>query len=90
MKLREHENIVGAWAERCVGPGWSNRLIWVCIRSALDCSHRVDALQPEEHPDPGAFGIYAAASEAMISDAIAATVKPKRRRASRAGRGEGP
>lgn len=49
MNLGPHDHIVGAWAEAPSGPGWSNRLIWVCIRSALDGSHRVDAMQPEEH-----------------------------------------
>lgn len=48
MRIGEHDHVVGVWAESPSGPGWSNQLIWVCIRSSWDGSHRVDALQPEE------------------------------------------
>ncbi len=51
MTLGPHDHVVGAWADAPCGPGWSNRLVWVCVRSALDGAHRVDALQPEEQSE---------------------------------------
>jgi hypothetical protein len=83
MTLGEHENIIGAWAESPSGPGWSNQLIWVCIRDSWDGKFRVDAFQPEEFTAEmhTAFKIGVAVSNALIGLAIMAAKrsKPKRK-----------
>lgn len=68
MTLSEHEIIVGAWAEAPSGPGWSNRLIWVCIYDGTTGRHRVDALQPREQSEEilSAFEMHRASSDALI------------------------
>lgn len=93
MRLGEHDHIVGAWAEAPSGPGWSNRLVWVCIRSAWDGSHRVEALQPEEQSEEilSAFGVLLASSSLLLgavrrlSDGVTAPPgkRPKRLRRAR-------
>ena len=39
--------VVAAWAERCNGPGWNNRVVWYLWRDA-NMQHHVDCLQPAE------------------------------------------
>lgn len=83
MKLGEHDHIVGAWAEAPSGPGWSNRLLTVCIRNALDGRHRVEAFQPDEQTAQFqyAFSVLVAASGVMMAEAVAACSRqPKKRR----------
>ena len=46
-ELTEDESIVTAWGERCSGPGWSNRLVWILVREGSG-KLRIDCLQPEE------------------------------------------
>jgi hypothetical protein len=91
MKLDEHDHVVGAWAEAPSGPGWSNRVVWLCIRSALDGRHRVEALQPEEHgPNiPGAWRMYLAASDSLMADVRALMLTQTKPRASRPQRERG-
>jgi hypothetical protein len=83
MTLGEHENIIGAWAENPSGPGWSNQLIWVCIRDSWDGKFRVGAFQPEEFSSEmnHIFKIGVSASNALLSAAISAAKrrKPKRK-----------
>jgi hypothetical protein len=69
MNLGPDDQVVGAWAEAPTGPGWSNRVVLVCIRNGLDGSHRVDALQPEEQTPEIAvlFRTACAVSEDLIA-----------------------
>lgn len=48
MRLHEGETIVAAWAEKCSGPGWQNRVVWVLVRTANKASLRIEAIQPQE------------------------------------------
>ncbi len=77
MIIGEHDYVMGAWAESAAGPGWSNRLIWVCIRSALDGSYRMDCFQPEEQT-PGMLAIYSIAN--VVSAQLTAECKREARR----------
>lgn len=82
--IEPHEVIVGAWAEACSGPGWSNRLLWVCLRNTHDGSYRIAGFQPEEQTRDmaNAFGICEAASRFMLYEARVAmsSIKPKKKR----------
>ena len=81
MKLSKTEHIVGVWAEKAAGPGWSNQLVWVCIRDQLDGSYRVDALQPDEQTKmcQDMFSVFHASFEALMFEVVAA-VHPKVRK----------
>lgn len=69
MKLRKHDAIIAAWAERASGPGWSNSPVWAVIRSALDGSHRVECIQPDEQTRDMAalYAVSEAAHRAMTA-----------------------
>jgi hypothetical protein len=47
VKLNAGDYIVTAWAEFAVGPGWSNRIVWVLIRE-VGGKLRLECLQPGE------------------------------------------
>ncbi len=84
MILSEHETIIGAWAETPSGPGWSNRLIWVCIYDGATGRHRVDALQPKEQSEEilSAFSMHVASSDALrvaVERLAVRETKPARR-----------
>jgi hypothetical protein len=67
VKLKQHETVMSAWAERCAGPGWANQVVWVLLRDGADGSYRLAAIQPEEQTAEIAhlFGVSSAAFEAM-------------------------
>ena len=48
ITLAETERVIAAWAERCSGPGWSNRLIHVLIRHDGGGAMRIVYVQPHE------------------------------------------
>ncbi len=78
MTLSEYEQIVGAWCEAPSGPGWRNRLVWVCIRDGATGTHRVDAIQPEDQDEEMVliFRFCLVASDAL--NAAVQNWKPRR------------
>jgi hypothetical protein len=48
MYDRTQWNVVTAWAEKVKGPGWSNSVILVLLRSKGDCELQIISLQPDE------------------------------------------
>ena len=67
MNIKKGESIVIAWAESYSGPGWSNQLVRVIIRS-LDGGLREEAFQPQEQTNEMRvlFSISQAAASSMI------------------------
>jgi hypothetical protein len=49
--LGPYDVVIAAWADSAAGPGWANQPVWVCVRSQLDGSHRIECLQPNEQGD---------------------------------------
>jgi hypothetical protein len=45
--MNDGDQIVVAWSENVNGPGWSNQIIWVLIRSRGG-DLREDSIQPSE------------------------------------------
>jgi hypothetical protein len=41
--------LIGTTAEECAGPGWTNKPLWVHIRT-VDGKLRTECLQPEDQP----------------------------------------
>lgn len=52
--IKSNEHVVTAWCERCRGPGWSNRLVWVLLREDGTCNTCTlrRALPTETEPVP--------------------------------------
>lgn len=67
ITLSRDEVVIAAVPERCSGPGWQNRLIWVHIKNYATNEIRQEAIQPEQQT-PGmvsAFDVCAAAHSLM-------------------------
>ena len=77
MKLKKGESIVTAWAEYVSGPGWSNQLVWVVIRTPD--GFREDCIQPEDQTPEmkWLFSISSAANRSMVAAVKAVPIKPK-------------
>ena len=58
--------IVTAWAEKCRGPGWSNRPIWYL--HYVSGVPTVDAIQPQDQTEEmhRLFNICEAANDALL------------------------
>lgn len=74
--LHEGESVVTAWAERCSGPGWSNSVVWVLLRSR-DFKLRIIGLQPGEQTEGlrAMFGVSAVLQESVRAEAESALVR---------------
>ena len=50
---RKHDSlqVIAAWGERCFGPGWTNRPIWVLLRNPADGALSIEAIQPCDQTD---------------------------------------
>lgn len=68
LKLAYGEDVVAIVPEYARGPGWSNSVLWVHIRTS-DGRLRTEALQPEERSrdQQVLFATLAAAHEAMLA-----------------------
>jgi hypothetical protein len=72
VTTRVKQQVVTAWAEKCSGPGWTNRVVWVLLRSMAG-ELSIEAIQPTEQSDAimTLFDIGAAASKALTREAAA-------------------
>jgi len=67
IKLAYGESIIAVIPEHASGPGWTNSILWIHIRTA-DGRLRTESLQPEEQTREQRvlFGTLAAAHVAMV------------------------
>ena len=79
--MSEQQTVVAAWPEHCVGPGWSNSLIWVLLRDG-NGKLSIEAIQPHEQTAEMRmlFGVADAAHGALKQTVVEAR-KPKSNRA---------
>jgi hypothetical protein len=51
LELTEEERICTAYAEKCKGPGWSNRPVWVIVENILTGEIRAKCMQPSQQSE---------------------------------------
>lgn len=68
IKLEYGDTIIAVAPEYASGPGWSNSILWVHIRT-VEGKLRTEALQPEDqtHEQLVLFATVAAANAAMVA-----------------------
>lgn len=77
--LKNGEEVVAAWAERASGPGWSNQLVWMCIRTT-DGAYRLDAFQPSEwHASPAFCALFSVSAVVAEDMRVAAAALARKR-----------
>lgn len=81
MRRKPKPVVMGAWAETPSGPGWANRVIWMCLRDPADGRLFMEAMQPDEMPPEIAklFGVFAASSASLLNAVILHREKRRRR-----------
>lgn len=82
IKLKEHDHIVCAYAQRAAGPGWANAPLWVIIKDG-NGNLRQECLQPEEQGERiiWMYDVAASIHSAMVA-ALNLLLKRPRRKAA--------